>query len=116
MGESTESIARDKQCLLRNIRDIRDRALKHLRSKITRCEGSGKPGLVIIVLSLMLLVGVPLICWGERILVTYSWLEPVAVVFAVLPIVFMFWKDSHSETEDLLHNHRTSLNGSQRKE
>ena len=115
-GESTESVARDKQCSSRNIRDIRARALKHLRSKITKREGSGKPGLVIIVLSLMLLVGVPLICWGERLLVTYPWLEPVATVIAALLIVFMFRKGPHRETEDLLRQHWASLNGSQKKE
>lgn len=115
-GETTESVARDKQCSSRNIREIRARALKHLRSKITRREGSGKPGLVIIILSLMLLVGVPLICWGEWLLVTYPWLEPVAAVFAVLLILFMFWKDSRRETEDLLRQHWASRNGSQKKE
>lgn len=114
-GESTESVARDKQCSSRNIREIRARALKHLRSKITKREGSGKPGLVIIVLLLMLLVGVPLICWGERLWVMYPWLEPVAAVFAVLLIVFMFWKDSCRETENLLRQHWASLNRSQKK-
>ena len=79
-GETTESVARDKQCSSRNIRDIRARGLKHLRSKIIRRERSGKPGLLIIVLLLMPLGGVPLICREERPLVTYPWLEPVAVV------------------------------------
>lgn len=115
-GESTESVARDKQCSSRNIREIRARALTHLRSKITRREGSGKPGLLIVVLLFMLLVGVPLICWGKRLLVTYPWLEPVAAVFAVLLIVFMFRKGPRRETEDLLRQHWASLNGSQTKE
>ncbi len=115
-GESTESVARDKQCSSRNIRDIRARALKHLRSKITKREGSGKPSLLIIVLLLMVLVGVPLICWGERLLVMYPWLEPVAAVFAALLIVFMFWKGPRRETEDQLRQHWAHLNGSQIKE
>lgn len=115
-GESTESVAQDKQCSPRNIRDIRARALRQLKSKITKREGSGKPGLLIIVLLFVLLVGVPLICWGERLLVTYLWLKPVAAVFAVLLIVFMFWKDSRRETEDLLRQHWASLNGLQKKE
>lgn len=115
-GESTESIARDKQCSSRNIRDIRARALRQIRIKITRREGSGKPGFLIIVLLFMLLIGVPLVCWGEQLLVTYPWLEPVVSVFAVLLIVFMFRKDSRRETESLLRHHWASLNGSQRKE
>lgn len=114
-GESTESVARDKQCSSRNIRDIRSRSLRQLRSKITKHEGYGKPGLAIIVLSFILLVGVPLICWGEQLLVMYPWLEPLAVVFAVLLIVFMFWKGSRRETEALLRQHWASLNGSQKK-
>ena len=40
-GESAESVARDKQCSPRNIRDIRTRTLRQLKSKITKREGSG---------------------------------------------------------------------------
>ena len=34
-GESTESVAQDKKCTSRNIRDIRKRALRQLRSKVS---------------------------------------------------------------------------------
>ncbi|MEI3086363.1 MAG: hypothetical protein V8S87_10440 [Oscillospiraceae bacterium] len=66
-GESTESVAQDKQCSSRNIRDIRTRALRQIRAKINRREGYGRPGVVIIILLFMLLVGVPLACWGEQL-------------------------------------------------
>ena len=80
-GESTESVAQDKQCSSRNIRDIRARALRQIRAKIKRREGYGRPDVASIILLFMLLVGVPLalltvtaahtpslsvliICWG----------------------------------------------------
>ena len=47
-GESTESVAQDKQCSSRNIRDIRARALRQIRAKIKRREGYGRPDVVII--------------------------------------------------------------------
>lgn len=47
-GESTESVAQDKRCSSRNIRDIRTRALRQIRAKIKRREGYGRPDVVII--------------------------------------------------------------------
>ena len=47
--ESTESVARDKQCSSRNIRDIRARALRQLKGKITKHEESGTPDVLLIV-------------------------------------------------------------------
>ena len=115
-GESTESVAQDKQCSARNIRDIRARALRQIRAKITRREGSGRPGVVIIILLFMLLIGVPLVCWGEQLWAAYPWLEPVTAVFSVLVLAVMFQKAFRREAESLLHQHWASLNGSQRKE
>ncbi len=115
-GESTESVAQDKQCSARNIRDIRARALKHLRSKITKCEGSGFPVVLIFVLLWLLACyfGIEIIV--ERLLPLYPWLEYVgyAIMAAVaIPVVYRF-KDR--EIEGLLRNHWTSRNGLQRKE
>ena len=115
-GESTESVAQDKQCSARNIRDIRARALKHLRSKITKREGSGFPVVLIFVLLWLLACyfGIEIIV--ERLLPLYPWLEYVgyAIMAAVaIPVVYRF-KDR--EIEGLLRNHWASRNGSQRKE
>ncbi len=65
-GESTESVAQDKQCSSRNIREIRARALRQIRAKIKRREGYGRPDVAIIILLFMLLVGVPLVFAGEN--------------------------------------------------
>ena len=115
-GESTESVARDKQCSSRNIRDIRTRALKHLRSKITKREGSGSPVVLIFVLLWLLACyfGIEIIV--ERLLPLYPWLEYVGYAIAAavaIPVVYRF-KDR--EIEGLLRNHWASRNGSQRKE
>ena len=48
-GESTESVAQDKQCSSRNIRDIRARALRQIRAKIKRREGYGRPDVASII-------------------------------------------------------------------
>ena len=115
-GESTESVAQDKQCSSRNIRDIRARALRQIRAKIKRCEGYGRPGVASIILLFMLLVGVPLACWGEQLWTAYPWLEPVAAVLSALVMAVMFQDSFRREAERLLRQHWTSLNGSQKKE
>ena len=115
-GESTESVAQDKQCSSRNIRDIRTRALRQIRAKINRREGYGRPGVVIIILLFMLLVGVPLACWGEQLWTAYPWLEPVAAVLSALVMAVMFQDSLRREAERLLRQHWASLNGSQKKE
>ena len=55
-GESTESVAQDKQCSSRNIRDIRARALRQIRAKIKRHEGYGRPDVAIIIFCLCCLL------------------------------------------------------------
>ena len=55
-GESTESVAQDKQCSSRNIRKIRARALRQIRAKIKRREGYGRPDVAIIILLLCCLL------------------------------------------------------------
>ena len=112
-GESTESIARDKQCSSRNIREIRARALRQIRAKIKRHEGYGRPDVVIIILLFMLLVGVPLVCWGEQLWTAYPWLEPVAAVLSALVVAVMFQSSLRREAERLLRQHWASLNGAQ---
>lgn len=115
-GESTESVAQDKQCSSRNIRDIRARALRQIRAKIKRHEGYGRPDVAIIILLFMLLVGVPLVCWGEQLWTAYPWLEPVAAVLSALVVAVMFQDSFRREAESLLRQHWASLNGSQGKE
>ena len=114
-GESTESVAQDKQCSSRNIREIRARALRQIRAKIKRREGYGRPGVVIIILLFMLLVGVPLICWGERLWVMYPWLEPVAPVLSALVMAVMFQDSFRREAENLLGKDWARLNGGEEK-
>lgn len=115
-GESTESVARDKQCSSRNIRDIRARALRQLKSKITRREGSGSTVTLFFVLLALFAFyfGIEIIV--ERLLPLYPWLEYVGYVLAAaiaIPVIFRF-KDR--EVEGLLRNLWASKNGSQRKE
>ena len=83
-GESTESIAQEKQCSARNIRDIQTRVLRQI------------------------------VCWGEQLWTAYPWLEPVAAVFGVLLLAVMFPKGFRREAESLLRQHWASLNGSQK--
>ena len=81
-GESTESVAQDKQCSSRNIRDIRTRALRQIRVKITRREGSGMPGVVIIfccLLAFRLFVGENI--FGPHIPGWSLWLQCLAYCF-----------------------------------
>ena len=96
-GESTESVAQDKQCSSRNIRDIRARALRQIRAKIKRHEGYGRPDVAII--------------WTA-----YPWLEPVAAVLSALVVAVMFQDSFRREAESLLRQHWASLNGAQKKE
>lgn len=115
-GESTESVARDKQCSSRNIRDIRSRALRQLRSKITRHEGYGKPGLVIIIF-----IGLLAAYFGIELLTKYlslvpPWLKYVGCAVVAIFLALMFWRSRNKEVESLLRNHWGSLNGAKRKE
>ena len=64
----------------------------------------------------MLLVGVPLVCWGEQLWVMYPWLEPAAAVLSALVVAVMFQSSLRREAERLLRQHWASLNGLQRKE
>ena len=114
-SESTESVARDKQCSSRNIRDIRNRALRQLRSKITKHEGYGKPGLVIIIF-----IGLLAAYFGIELLTKWlplmpPWLKYVGCVAVAIFLVLMFWRFRNKEVEGLLRNHWGSLNGAKRK-
>jgi len=64
----------------------------------------------------MLLIGVPLVCWGKQLWAAYPWLEPVAVVLSALVMAVMFQNSFRREAESLLRQHWAKLNGSQRKE
>ena len=50
----------------------------------------------------MLLVGVPLVCWGEQLWAAYPWLEPVAAVLSALVVAVMFQDSFRREAESLL--------------
>lgn len=115
-GESTESVAHDKQCTARNIRDIRARALRRLRQKLTKHEGSGKPSIFTVVMLLIVLACIPLIRWIDQLVVTYPWLEHAGCAIVVPVIILLFYRSRNREVEGLLRNHWVSLNGSQRKE
>lgn len=64
----------------------------------------------------MLLVGVPLVCWGEQLWTAYPWLEPVAAVLSALVVAVMFQDSFRREAESLLRQHWASLNGAREKE
>lgn len=115
-GESTESVARDKQCSSRNIRDIRARALRQLKGKITRREGSGSPVVLIFVLLWLLACyfGIEIIV--ERLLPLCPWLEYVGYAIAAAVAIPVFFRFKDREVEGLLRNHWASKNGLQRKE
>ena len=115
-GESTESVARDKQCSSRNIRDIRARALRQLKSKITRREGSGSTVTLFFVLLALFAFyfGIEIIV--ERLLPLYPWLEYVGYAIVAVVAIPVFYRFKDREVEGLLRNHWASRNGSQRKE
>ena len=115
-GESTESVARDKQCSSRNIRDIRARALRQLKSKITKREGSGFTVTLFFVLLALLAsyFGIEII--AKHLLPLYPWLKYVGYAIVVLVCIPVFFRFKDREVKGLLRNHWASRNGSQRKE
>lgn len=115
-GESTESVARDKQCTSRNIRDIRNRALKHLRSSMTKREGSGSTGTLLFVLLVLLAFYFGIEIIGRHLLPLYPQLKYVGYAIVVLVCIPVFFLFKDREVEGLLRNYWASLNGSQRKE
>lgn len=115
-GESTESVAQDKHCTARNIRDIRARALRQLKRKITRHEGSGEPSFLLVGLTFVLLACIPLLRLGKNLLAMYPWLEYVGYAIAAVVIISAVYRFKDREIEDLLRSHWANRNGSQRKE
>lgn len=112
-GESTESVAHDKQCTARNIRDIRARALRQLKRKITMHEGSGKVSVTMILIALVCLLAV---YFGskffvEYLLPLYPWLEYVGCAIAAAVVISVFFRFKDTEIEGLLRSHWTSRNG-----
>lgn len=114
-GESTESVARDKQCSSRNIRDIRSRALRQLKSKITKHEGFGTPTVLLIVF-----IGLLVSCFGigifaKRFVPECSWLKYIGCAIALVLLTLMFRSGRNKEIKGLLRNHWSSLNGVMKK-
>ena len=104
-GESTESIAQDKQCTSRNIRDIRSRALRQLRAGYGKREGSGYIDTMLIATLAALLIG----C-GLMVLVRlYPWLEYVFGAIALSIFIITFPRIRERETENRLRRHWDSL-------
>lgn len=100
-GESTESVARDKQCSVRNIRDVRGRALQYLRKKITHYDGFGTVTVLLVVLAFLL------VCYvGQKIaasfLPTYLWLEYVGCAMVIVCLPMMMWRSRNGEIKKLL--------------
>ena len=114
-GESTESVARDKQCTSRNIRDIRNRALKHLRSSMTKREGSGSTGTLLFVLLVLLAFYFGIEIIGKHLLLLYPQLKYVGYAVLVLVCISVFFLFKDREVEGLLHDYWDSLNGSEKK-
>lgn len=110
-GESTESVARDKQCTSRNIRDIRNRALKHLRSEVTRREGSGYLNTTLIVLLIYVAILGVITFAGRYLVPLYPWLEYVGYGIWALAGVAFYFRFRDREAEGLLRSYWASLNG-----
>ena len=113
-GESTESIAQDKQCTSRNIRDIRSRALRQLRAGYGKREGSGYIDTMLIAVLAALLVSCGLMHGLEALMQRYPWLEYVFAAIAIPLLIIMFLRSRERETENRLCRHWDSLRKPQR--
>lgn len=115
-GESTESIAQDMGCTSRNVRDIRNRALKALRTKITKHEGIGYIGEHHwIAVPALLVVGLLLLLLLQLDFTIPEWVQYIAVAVAAPPVLWVLWHGRNREVEDLLQRHWAYMNGSQKK-
>ena len=110
-GESAESIAQDKQCTSRNIRDIRSRALRQLRAGYIKHEGIGyiDTKLIAIIVA-ALFVG----CGLETLVRLYPLLGYVFAAIAIPLLIIMFPRIRERETENRLRRHWDSLRKPQR--
>lgn len=114
-GESTESIAQDKQCTSRNIRDIRSRALRQLRAGYIKHEGIGYIDTKLIaILVAALFVGCALIHGLMALVRLYPWLEYAFAAIAMLFFIITFPRIRERETENRLRRHWDSLRKPQR--
>ncbi len=82
-GEDVSSIAESQKCSTRNIRDIRNRALKALRAATTGEAGSGSPDAALFVLWALLLVAAAYFTLVPG--VAPAWVRTAA--FVALPII-----------------------------
>lgn len=115
-GESTESIARDKQCTSRNIRDIRKRALKQLRTRVTRGEGFGYVDVTFFVVFVTVFAaGYGLMKFVEYLMSIYPWLEYVVGGILALLFVLSFPLIKDLEVKESLRRHWDSLHGPRKK-
>lgn len=118
-GESTESIARDKQCTSRNIRDIRKRALKQLRSRVTSCQGFGRTDITFLVVLVTLCAAsyglMKFAEYLEYLISIYPWLEYVVGGISAVLFVLLFPLTKDIEVKESLRRHWDSLHGPQGK-
>ena len=110
-GKSTESVAQDKKCTSRNIRDIRKRALRQLRSKVSRREGFGYLDTALMVLLIYVAILGVITLAGRYLVPLYPWLEYVGYGIWVLAGAVCFFLFKSREAEDLLRIYWDSLNG-----
>lgn len=118
-GESTESIARDKQCTSRNIRDIRKRALKQLRTRVTGYGGFGRTdATVLVVLGTLFAAGyglMKLVGYLEYLISIYPWLEYVVGGISTVLFVLLLPLTKDMEVKERLRRHWDSLHGPREK-
>lgn len=112
--ESTESIARDKNCSARNIRDIRGRALKFLRSKVSDRHGNLPMPLLLAVL-IIAVIALPVYFFVEQIGDAYAWVGYLLAAVCAALGGLALWIRRHSGTMNLLRWHWGKLNGVRKK-
>lgn len=113
-GESTESIAQDMGCTSRNVRDIRNRALKILRRKITQWDGFGKVGkgtwIVFMIAGAYILLG----RWFALHVSLSKPIQDALMLLSAPIVVWSLWYNQNRDIERLLYRHWAYMNGQQR--
>ena len=110
-GEPVASVAEDRSCSARNIREIRTRAIEHLRKKIKMdTRGSMSTGVLFLLVVLLGLVGGLvhlLLPFLERI---PKWTTIPFAVVALPSLYFMFQKTENDATEKMIRRWWDHLN------
>ena len=116
-GEAVASVAEDRNCSERNIRDIRTRAIEHLRKKTNvDTRGSISVGMFARLIALFALVGglVYLVRpYLERI---PEWIAIPIVVVALPGLYYLFQKTQRDTTEEMIRRWWDHLNTPKRED